>query len=89
MPDEDAQMTHSRRAPTEVGETAEPADLVVRRWRHLRQMLVQQLEMFEGGGLTLHANEVNVSTSAIADLKTSIGEFDALISQEAARARRN
>ena len=36
----------------------------------------------EGGGLTLRSNDVDVSARAIADLKKSILEFDALISGE-------
>jgi hypothetical protein len=82
-PNEDAQMTHSRRAPTSPALSSEPHDQVIRRWRDLREMLIRQLDLFESGGLTLHANNENVSASAIADLKTSILEFDALISDDA------
>jgi hypothetical protein len=57
---------------------------VVQRWRDLRSMLIQQLEMFEGGALTLRSNGLNISAEAIADLKRSILEFDALISQDEA-----
>jgi hypothetical protein len=54
-------------------------DQIVQRWRDLREMLIQQLEMFESGALTLRSNDVNISPAAIADLKRSILEFDALI----------
>jgi hypothetical protein len=56
---------------------------IVQRWHDLREMLIQQLDMFETGALTLRSNGVNVSAPAIADLKHSILEFDALISGEA------
>jgi hypothetical protein len=52
---------------------------VVQRWRDLRTMLIDQLDMFESGALTLRANGVNISASAIADLRRSIVEFDAMI----------
>lgn len=58
----------------------ETQEQIVQRWRDLREMLIQQLEMFESGALTLRSNDVNVSLGAIADLKRSILEFDALIS---------
>jgi len=54
----------------------------VSRWRDLREMLIRQLAMFETGDLTLRSNDVNVSQAAMADLKRSILEFDALISAE-------
>lgn len=57
----------------------ETQDQIVQRWRELRVMLIQQLEMFESGALILRSNNVNVSSAAIADLKRSILEFDALI----------
>ncbi|CAN7251645.1 hypothetical protein LJR225_001166 [Phenylobacterium sp. LjRoot225] len=53
---------------------------LAKRWRDLREMLIQQLDMFETGALTLRSNDVNVSEAAIADLKRSILDFDALIS---------
>lgn len=58
----------------------ETQEQIVQRWRDLREMLIQQLEMFESGALTLRSNDVNISLTAIADLKRSILEFDALIS---------
>lgn len=58
-----------------------PAD-VVQRWRDLRTMLIQQLDMFETGALTLRAGGVNISTDAMADLRRSILEFDALIARD-------
>lgn len=50
------------------------------RWRVLRQMMIEQLEMFQSGALTLRTAGVNVSEEAIADLKRNIHEFDVLIS---------
>jgi len=58
----------------------ETQEQIVRRWRDLREMLIRQLEMFESGALTLRSNNVDISPPAIADLKRSILEFDALIS---------
>ncbi len=55
---------------------------VAQRWRDLREMLIQQLDMFESGALTLRSNGVNISASAMADLRRSILEFDALIANE-------
>jgi hypothetical protein len=57
---------------------------IVQRWRDLRTMLLQQLDMFETGALTLRSNGVNISADAIADLKRSILEFDALIAKDEA-----
>jgi hypothetical protein len=51
----------------------------VQRWRDLREMLIRQLDMFERGALTLHADRVDVSPEAIANLKREILEFDTLI----------
>jgi len=47
-------------------------------------MLIQQLDMFETGALTLRSNGVNISADAIGDLKRSILEFDALIAGDEA-----
>lgn len=55
---------------------------VAQRWRDLREMLIQQLDMFESGALTLRSNGVNISVNAMADLRRSILEFDALIAKE-------
>jgi len=57
---------------------------IVQRWHDLRTMLIQQLDMFETGALTLRSNGVNISESAMADLRRSILEFDALIAKEEA-----
>jgi hypothetical protein len=51
----------------------------VKRRRDLRELLIRQLEMFETGDLILRSNERNVSGAAIADLKRSIREYDAMI----------
>lgn len=59
---------------------------VVQRWRDLRAMLISQLDMFEKGSLVLHSNDVDISGAAIADLKRSILEFDALITKGEADA---
>jgi hypothetical protein len=82
---EDAQMTHSRRDPSGA-RPSESYEQVVQRWRGLRELLIRQLEMFETGGLTLHSNDEDVSSSAIVDLKRSILEFDVLISGDSGSA---
>lgn len=77
---ERAQMTHthvSAGARPSVGRSDEQ---ILQRWRDLREMLIRQLEMFETGGLTLRSNAGDVSLSAVADLRTNILAFDALIS---------
>lgn len=48
-------------------------------------MLIEQLEMFESGSLTLRAGGVDVSAGAVADLKREILEFDALIAEDEAQ----
>lgn len=58
-----------------------PAE-VLQRWRDLRTMLIQQLDMFETGALILRSNGVDISAHAIADLRRSILEFDALIAKD-------
>ena len=57
---------------------------VVQRWRDLRTMLIQQLDMFESGAIVLRSNGVNISADAMADLRRSILEFDALIAKDEA-----
>jgi hypothetical protein len=52
---------------------------ILQRWRGLRAMLIDQLDMFEKGSLVLRSNGVDISPGAVADLKKSILEFDALI----------
>jgi len=59
---------------------------VLQRWRDLRAMLIDQLDMFEKGSLVLRSNGVNLSASAIADLKRNILEFDGLIAKGEADA---
>lgn len=68
-------------APATADAETQTRTQMVQRWREIREMLIQQLDAFEKGALTLRANNVNVSAAAIADLKRSIFEFDALISQ--------
>jgi hypothetical protein len=58
----------------------------VQRWRGLREMLIQQLDMFESGRLSLTADSVDISGHAMADLKRSIQDFDALICKDAVAA---
>jgi len=57
-------------------------DRIVQRWRDLRGMLIQQLDMFETGALTLKSNGADVAPAAVGDLRRSILEFDALISRD-------
>ena len=82
-PGEDAQMNHSHSLTNGQAPATETPEQVVQRWRTLREMLIRQLDRFETGGLTLHSNNADVSSSAIADLKNNILEFDALISDGA------
>jgi hypothetical protein len=60
--------------------------IVVRRWRQLRQMLIHQLEMFDQGSLSLKSGGVDVSADAIRKLEREILDFDALISDDEAKA---
>jgi hypothetical protein len=55
------------------------------RWRYLRDLLIDQLGRFENGTLQLHANDVDVSSGAIATLKRHILDFDQLIGRSEAR----
>ncbi len=56
------------------------------RWRYLRDLLIEQLDRFERGALTLHANDVDVSAGAIAHLKQNILDFDKMIRRSEIRA---
>src|ERR1700740_2991048 len=47
---------------------------VIKRWRDLRAMLIEQLDMFETGALTLRSNGVNISADAVSGLKREILE---------------
>lgn len=69
-----------RRGSNCKGEPMETQEELTARWRVLRQMMIEQLEMFQSGALTLRTAGVNVSEEAIADLKRKIHEFDVLIS---------
>lgn len=62
-----------------------PAD-IEQRWRYLRDLLIQQLDRFENGVLTLHSNDQDVSGEAIAKLKRNILDFDELIHRSQVRA---
>jgi hypothetical protein len=82
-------MALSRRLPGGVEPTSQSRAQIIQRWRDLREMLIQQLDMFESGGLTLRSNNADVSSSAIKDLKKNILEFDAMISEEAEPSARD
>ncbi|HEY3799545.1 MAG TPA: hypothetical protein VGL58_14425 [Caulobacteraceae bacterium] len=60
--------------------------IVVQQWRDLRSMLIKQLDMFQTGQLSLKAAGVDISLAAIADLKRSILDFDALILDDETQA---
>lgn len=77
--DEDAQIRRDHAGHAAPGGGGRTPERDVQRWRDLRGMLIRQLDMFESGGLTLRANDVNVSSAAIRDLKRDILKFDALI----------
>lgn len=57
---------------------------ILQRWRNLREMLIQQLAMFQTGALSLHSNDMDVAPVRVDELKRQIFEFDGLI---AARIR--
>ena len=59
---------------------------ILQRWRDLRTMLIDQLDMFETGALVLRSNGVNMSAPAMTDLRRRILEFDALIAKGEADA---
>lgn len=61
-----------------------PAE-VRERWRYLRDLLISQLDRFEGGLMHLHTAGVDVSPDAIALLKKNIQDFDTLIARSEAR----
>jgi hypothetical protein len=52
---------------------------IIEQWRYLRGLLLEQLEAFSTGELQVHSNAVDVSERAMAKLRVSIAEFDALI----------
>jgi len=81
-------MTDAHRQPDELASSSGPADQVIQRWHDLRGMLIRQLDMFEDGGLTLRSNNSDASSSAVADLKSRILEFNTLISGQALRSHR-
>jgi hypothetical protein len=55
------------------------------RWRHLRDILIEQLERFESGAMQMHSDNENVSAGAIVMIKRHIKEFDELIVRSEAR----
>jgi len=62
--------------------------IVVQKWRDLRQMLIRQLDMFHAGSISLKTDSVDVSAEAMVNLKREILDFDALISDDEAKASR-
>ena len=54
------------------------AEIAVR-WRHLRQLLTEQLARFESGALQIHSGDDNLSAGAIDRIKREIEDFDGLI----------
>ena len=54
-------------------------------WRHLRDLLIEQLGRFESGAMQMHSDEENVSAGAIIMIKRHIKEFDELIARSEAR----
>lgn len=52
---------------------------VLQGWRDLRERLVQQLDMFETGVLTLRSDGADVAPSQIRLLRGQIDAFDTLI----------
>ena len=52
---------------------------VVKRWRYLRDLLIDQLERFESGAMKMHSDNVDVSSRVITKLKQNILDFDTLI----------
>ena len=52
---------------------------VVKRWRYLRDLLIDQLERFESGAMKMHSDDVDVSSRVITKLKQNILDFDTLI----------
>ncbi len=63
--------------------------VVVHRWRVLRQLLIDQLTMFESGRLTLTSGGVEVSAQAIERIKREIDDFDSLIAHDEELAARD
>ncbi len=52
---------------------------VVKRWRYLRDLLIDQLARFEDGAMKMHSGDLDVSPGAITKLKQNILDFDTLI----------
>ena len=58
------------------------------RWRYLRQLLLDQLDRFESGAMSLHVAGQDTSPHAIDIIKKNILEFDRLISDSKHRGAR-
>ena len=59
------------------------------RWRHLRDLLIQQLERFESGAMQMHSADENVSAGTIVMLKRHVKEFDEMIARSEKREAQN
>jgi hypothetical protein len=55
------------------------------RWSYLRDLLIEQLGRFESGEYRILADDVDISSGAIARLKQEIIDFDQLIARSEAR----
>lgn len=55
------------------------------RWSYLRDLLIEQLGRFESGEYRILADDVDVSSGAIARLKQEILDFDQLIARSETR----
>jgi hypothetical protein len=60
----------------------ESYQVIISRWRYLRDLLIQQLGQFESGAMRMHEAGVNVTTDAIWVLKQNIQDFDTLIAKK-------
>lgn len=58
---------------------------VVKRWRYLRDLLIDQLDRFETGAMKMHSDNVDVSARVITKLKQNILDFDTLIHRSEVR----
>jgi hypothetical protein len=67
-----------------IGGMESPAE-IRERWRHLRDLLIEQLARFESGAMQMHSDNENVSSGAIIMIKRHIREFDELIARSEAR----
>jgi hypothetical protein len=71
-----------------IGEPMETEAEILQRWRYLREMLLQQLSMFETGALSLRSSDRDVAPLRIDELKRQISEFDRLIADAVRKSGR-